>query len=182
MIQDMARKFAGTVLEPVAASLDRGDDAQAERVLFLENLKQLAGLGFMGLNVKAEYGGSDAGVVAFSLAITEIARACASTEGQMGQAAYSASKGGIVGMTLPIARDLAIYGIRVNTIAPGLVHTPLVDSLPEETVAALSADVPFPRRLGKPDEIAQLAQSIVENEYLNGETIRCDGAIRMQPR
>ena len=106
----------------------------------------------------------------------------AAYEGQMGQAAYSASKGGIVGMTLPVARDLAIYGIRVNTIAPGLVHTPMVDSLPEETVAALSADVPFPHRLGKPDEIAPLAQSIVENEYLNGETIRCDGAIRMQPR
>ena len=106
----------------------------------------------------------------------------AAYEGQMGQAAYSASKGGIVGMTLPIARDLAVYGIRVNTIAPGLVHTPMVDSLPDGTVSALAANVPFPKRLGKPDEIAQLAQSIVENEYLNGETIRCDGAIRMQPR
>jgi NAD(P)-dependent dehydrogenase (short-subunit alcohol dehydrogenase family) len=106
----------------------------------------------------------------------------AAFEGQMGQAAYSASKGGIVGMTLPVARDLAAYGIRVNTIAPGLIHTPMCDSLPEETVAALSANVPYPSRLGKPDEIAKLAQSIVENDYLNGETIRCDGAIRMQPR
>jgi 3-hydroxyacyl-CoA dehydrogenase/3-hydroxy-2-methylbutyryl-CoA dehydrogenase len=106
----------------------------------------------------------------------------AAYEGQMGQAAYSASKAGIVGMTLPIARDLASYGIRVNTIAPGLIHTPMCDSLPDETVAALSANVPFPSRLGKPDEIARLAQNIVENEYLNGETIRCDGAIRMQPR
>ena len=106
----------------------------------------------------------------------------AAYEGQMGQAAYSASKGGIVGMTLPIARDLAAYGIRVNTIAPGLIHTPMCDSLPEETVQALAANVPYPQRLGKPDEIAKLAQSIVENDYLNGETIRCDGAIRMQPR
>ncbi|MAD61952.1 3-hydroxyacyl-CoA dehydrogenase [Haliea sp.] len=106
----------------------------------------------------------------------------AAFEGQMGQAAYSASKGGIVGMTLPIARDLAAYGIRVNTIAPGLIQTPLVDSLPKDTVAALSANVPFPYRLGKPDEIAQLAQSIAENEYINGEVIRCDGAIRMQPQ
>ena len=106
----------------------------------------------------------------------------AAFDGQMGQAAYSASKGGIVGMTLPVARDLASYGIRVNTIAPGLIHTPMCDSLPEDTVAALSANVPFPSRLGKPDEIAKLAQSIVENDYLNGEVIRCDGAVRMQPR
>jgi len=106
----------------------------------------------------------------------------AAYEGQIGQAAYSASKGGIVGMTLPIARDLAPYGIRVNTIAPGLIHTPMCDSLPEETVEALAANVPFPPRLGKPDEIARLAQSIVENEYLNGEVIRCDGGIRMQPK
>ncbi|MBN7794990.1 3-hydroxyacyl-CoA dehydrogenase [Parahaliea mediterranea] len=106
----------------------------------------------------------------------------AAFEGQMGQAAYSASKGGIVGMTLPVARDLAAYGIRVNTIAPGLIHTPMCDSLPAETVAALSDNVPFPSRLGKPDEIARLAQSIVENEYINGEVIRCDGAVRMQPR
>lgn len=106
----------------------------------------------------------------------------AAYEGQIGQAAYSASKGGIVGMTLPIARDLAPYGIRVNTIAPGLIHTPMCDSLPEETVQALAANVPFPSRLGKPDEIARLAQNIVENEYINGEVIRCDGAIRMQSR
>ncbi len=106
----------------------------------------------------------------------------AAYEGQMGQAAYSASKGGIVGMTLPIARDLAAFGIRVNTIAPGLVFTPMCESLPEDTVAALAANVPFPNRMGKPDEVAQLAQNIVENEYLNGEVIRCDGAVRMQAR
>jgi len=106
----------------------------------------------------------------------------AAFEGQVGQAAYSASKGGIVSMTLPIARDLASFGIRVNTIAPGLFYTPMCESLPEDTLAALASDVPFPSRMGKPDEIAQLAQNIVENEYINGEVVRCDGAIRMQAR
>ena len=106
----------------------------------------------------------------------------AAFEGQVGQAAYSASKGGIVGMTLPIARDLAQYGIRVNTIAPGLIHTPLFDRLGEKVVDSLSASVLNPQRLGRPDEIAQTAQFIVENAYLNGETIRVDGGIRMQPR
>ncbi len=106
----------------------------------------------------------------------------AAFEGQVGQAAYSASKGGIVGMTLPIARDLASLGIRVNTIAPGLIHTPLFESLPKEAYDSLSAQPVFPKRLGKPDEIAQLSQYLVENDYTNGETIRMDGAIRMQPR
>ena len=104
----------------------------------------------------------------------------AAFEGQIGQAAYSASKGGIVGMTLPIARDLARYGIRVCTIAPGIFDTPLLGNLPEEVRASLSAQVPFPRRLGTPGDYAQLAQQIVENEMLNGETIRLDGALRMQ--
>jgi NAD(P)-dependent dehydrogenase (short-subunit alcohol dehydrogenase family) len=106
----------------------------------------------------------------------------AAYEGQIGQAAYSASKGGIVGMTLPIARDLAQLGIRVNTIAPGLIHTPLFDSLGEKVITALSATVLNPQRLGQPDEIAHTAQYIVENAYVNGETIRVDGGIRMQPR
>ncbi|MCJ8146047.1 3-hydroxyacyl-CoA dehydrogenase [Acinetobacter sp. A3.8] len=106
----------------------------------------------------------------------------AAFEGQVGQAAYSASKGGIVGMTLPIARDLAQYGIRVNTIAPGLIHTPLFDSLGEKVIESLSATVLNPQRLGQPDEIAQTAQFIIENAYMNGETIRVDGGIRMQPR
>ena len=105
----------------------------------------------------------------------------AAFEGQMGQAAYSASKGGIVGMTLPIARDLAKLGIRVNTIAPGLIHTPMFDSLPENVVENLSKSVLNPIRLGKPEEIAHLAQFIVENDYTNGEVIRMDGGIRMQP-
>ena len=106
----------------------------------------------------------------------------AAFEGQIGQAAYSASKGGVVGMTLPIARELASYGIRVMTIAPGLFHTPMFESLPEEAVESLGKMVPFPKRLGSPAEYAQLVESILTNPMLNGETIRLDGAIRMQPK
>lgn len=106
----------------------------------------------------------------------------AAFEGQMGQAAYSASKAGIVGMTLPIARDLASLGIRVNTIAPGLFHTPLFNGAPQAVVDALSVQVLNPSRLGRPDEIAHMAVSIIENAYLNGETIRVDGGIRMQAK
>ncbi|KKE79770.1 3-hydroxyacyl-CoA dehydrogenase [Oceanobacillus caeni] len=106
----------------------------------------------------------------------------AAYEGQIGQVAYSASKGGIVGMTLPIARDLASEGIRVLTIAPGLFETPLFATASEKVRTALGAMVPFPSRLGYPKEYGQLVQSIIENPMLNGETIRLDGAIRMQPR
>jgi NAD(P)-dependent dehydrogenase (short-subunit alcohol dehydrogenase family) len=106
----------------------------------------------------------------------------AAFEGQVGQIAYSASKGGVVAMTITAARDLADKGIRVNTIAPGLFDTPLLGALPEDKRAALGAQVPFPSRLGRPEEYAQLAQQIVENPMLNGETIRLDGAIRMAPR
>nr|XP_036284802.1 3-hydroxyacyl-CoA dehydrogenase type-2 [Pipistrellus kuhlii]KAF6271904.1 hydroxysteroid 17-beta dehydrogenase 10 [Pipistrellus kuhlii] len=105
----------------------------------------------------------------------------AAYEGQVGQAAYSASKGGIVGMTLPIARDLAPMGIRVITIAPGLFGTPLLTSLPEKVRNFLASQVPFPNRLGHPAEYAHLVQSIIENPFINGEVIRLDGAIRMQP-
>lgn len=103
----------------------------------------------------------------------------AAFEGQIGQAAYAASKGGIVGMTLPIARDLARNGIRVCTIAPGIFDTPLLGGLPQAVRDSLGEQVPFPARLGTPAEYAQLAQQIVENEMLNGETIRLDGALRM---
>ena len=103
----------------------------------------------------------------------------AAFEGQIGQAAYSASKGGVVGMTLPIARDLARHGIRVCTIAPGLFRTPLLASLPEPALEAISKSVPFPPRLGEPAEYAALACHILENPMLNGETIRLDGALRM---
>jgi NAD(P)-dependent dehydrogenase (short-subunit alcohol dehydrogenase family) len=110
------------------------------------------------------------------------AASIAAYDGQIGQAAYSASKGGIVSMTLPIARDLAQFGIRVNTIAPGLILTPLLEKLDDTVIRSLEANVPYPPRLGDPDEIAKLAQAIAENEYINGETIRCDGAVRMQPK
>jgi NAD(P)-dependent dehydrogenase (short-subunit alcohol dehydrogenase family) len=106
----------------------------------------------------------------------------AAYDGQIGQAAYAASKGGVVAMTLPIARDLARTGIRVMTIAPGLFETPLLGSLPEAARTSLGQQVPFPPRLGRPDEYAALAKQIVENTMLNGEVIRLDGAIRMAPR
>lgn len=106
----------------------------------------------------------------------------AAFEGQMGQAAYSASKGGIVGMTLPIARDLARDGIRCNTIAPGLIKTPLFEGLPEAAVQSLSEQPLNPKRLGDPKEVAHAAKFIIENDYVNGETIRVDAGIRMQPR
>lgn len=106
----------------------------------------------------------------------------AAYDGQVGQEAYSASKGGIVGMTLPLARDLAQFGVRVCTIAPGLFHTPLMAQLPEEVQQSLAASIPFPKRLGKPDEFAALACHIVANVHLNGEVIRLDGALRMAPR
>lgn len=105
----------------------------------------------------------------------------AAFDGQVGQAAYSASKGGVVGMTLPMARDLAPHGIRVVTIAPGLFDTPLLASLPEQARIALAKMIPCPSRLGDPDEYAHLVQSIIENPMINGEVIRLDGAIRMQP-
>ena len=106
----------------------------------------------------------------------------AAFDGQIGQAAYSASKGGIVGMTLPIARELARYGIRVMTIAPGIFDTPLMAGLPEPARISLGQQVPFPPRLGRPPEYAALAKHIIENVMLNGEVIRLDGAIRMQPK
>ena len=106
----------------------------------------------------------------------------AAYDGQIGQAAYSASKGGIVGMTLPVARDLAREGIRVMTIAPGIFQTPLLDQLTPEIQASLGAQVPFPSRLGRASEYAALAQHIFENAMLNGEVIRLDGAIRLAPR
>ncbi|ODS93138.1 MAG: 3-hydroxy-2-methylbutyryl-CoA dehydrogenase [Comamonas sp. SCN 65-56] len=106
----------------------------------------------------------------------------AAFDGQVGQQAYSASKGGVVGMTLPMARDLAQHGIRVCTIAPGLFATPLMKTLPEAVQASLAASIPFPPRLGKPEEFADLACHIVTNGHLNGEVIRLDGALRMAPR
>ena len=106
----------------------------------------------------------------------------AAEDGQMGQAAYSASKGGVVGMTLPIARDLMSEGIRVNTILPGIFNTPLMNAAPPQVKDALAASVPFPKRLGNPEEYAKLAVCMIETGYFNGEDVRLDGAIRMAPR
>jgi 3-hydroxyacyl-CoA dehydrogenase/3-hydroxy-2-methylbutyryl-CoA dehydrogenase len=106
----------------------------------------------------------------------------AAYEGQIGQAAYSASKGGVVGLTVPVARDLSNIGVRVNTIAPGLIDTPMFAQLPPESITTLGQSVLYPRRLGRPAEIAHLAVCLVENDYINGECIRIDGGIRVQPR
>jgi NAD(P)-dependent dehydrogenase (short-subunit alcohol dehydrogenase family) len=115
------------------------------------------------------------GVIMFTASV-------AAFDGQVGQQAYSASKGGLVGMTLPMARDLAQYGIRVCTVAPGLFATPLMKELPEAVQQSLAASIPFPSRLGKSEEFAQLAAHVVSNDHLNGEVIRLDGALRMAPR
>jgi NAD(P)-dependent dehydrogenase (short-subunit alcohol dehydrogenase family) len=106
----------------------------------------------------------------------------AAYEGQIGQAAYSASKGGVIGMTLPMAREFARIGVRVMTIAPGVFHTPMVDGMPEQVYQSLCAQVPYPSRLGKPEEYADTVAFILQNRYLNGETIRIDGAIRLAPK
>ncbi|MFC8680429.1 SDR family NAD(P)-dependent oxidoreductase [Microbacterium ureisolvens] len=119
--------------------------------------------------------GGDRGVIVNTASV-------AAFDGQIGQPAYSASKGGVHAMTLPIARELARYGIRVVTIAPGIMETPMLASLPQAAQDSLGEQVPYPQRLGKPDEYARLVMSIVDNGYLNGETIRLDGAIRMAPK
>ena len=106
----------------------------------------------------------------------------AAYEGQIGQAAYSASKGGVIAMTLPMAREFARIGVRVMTIAPGVFHTPMVDGMPEQVYQSLCAQVPYPSRLGKPEEYADTVAFIVQNRYLNGETIRIDGAVRLAPK
>ena len=106
----------------------------------------------------------------------------AAFEGQIGQAAYAASKGGITALTLPVAREFAAFGIRVLTIAPGLFHTPLLSALPEEAQKSLGESIPYPRRLGAPDEFASLVAHMVENQFLNGEVVRLDGALRLAPK
>jgi NAD(P)-dependent dehydrogenase (short-subunit alcohol dehydrogenase family) len=106
----------------------------------------------------------------------------AAFEGQIGQAAYSASKGGVVGMTLPMAREFARIGVRVMTVAPGVFHTPMVDGMPQAVYDSLCAQVPFPSRLGKPEEFAATVAFVLANRYLNGGVIRVDGAVRLQPK
>ena len=110
------------------------------------------------------------------------AASVAAFEGQIGQAAYSASKGGVAALTMPAAREFAQFGIRVNAIAPGIFHTPMLMALPEEAKKSLAAAVPFPKLFGRPDQFASLARHIIENTYINGEVIRLDGALRMAPR
>ena len=132
-----------------------------------------AGAALMQTNAPGEDG--ERGVIVNTASV-------AAYEGQIGQAAYSASKGGIVGMTLPMARELARFGIRVATIAPGIFWTPMVDGMSPEIQASLGASIPFPSRLGKPEEFASTVAFILGNRYLNGETIRLDGAVRLQPR
>ena len=134
------------------------------------NVIRLA-VGLMGPNKPNEHG--QRGVIINTASI-------AAYEGQIGQSAYAASKAGIIGLTLPLARDLSVNGIRVCAIAPGLFDTPLLSMLPEKVVAFLQKSVPFPQRFGKPSEFAQLVISIIENPMLNGEVIRLDGALRMQ--
>lgn len=136
------------------------------------NVIRLAAARMVGLAPDA---GGERGVIVNTASV-------AAFEGQIGQCAYSASKGGVVGMTLPIARDLAVSGIRVCTIAPGLFATPMLMRMPDEARQKLAATIPFPPRLGEPPEYAALACHIVENRMLNGETIRLDGAVRMPPR
>ncbi len=127
------------------------------------------------MSVQAPFASGERGVIVNTSSV-------ASLDGQIGQAAYSASKAGVNGMTLPIARELARFGIRVMTIAPGIFDTPMLQGMSEELRASLGAQVPFPPRLGRPDEYAALVRHIVENEVLNGEVIRLDGAIRMAPK
>jgi NAD(P)-dependent dehydrogenase (short-subunit alcohol dehydrogenase family) len=140
------------------------------------NMIRLAAAEMSGLDA-LDFPGGDAerGVIINTASI-------AAFDGQVGQAAYAASKGGVVGMTLPIARELARAGVRVMTIAPGVFHTPMVDGLPPDVRQSLGDGVPFPRRLGMPEEYAALALHIIANRFLNGEVIRLDGALRMAPR
>lgn len=136
------------------------------------NMIRLAGARMSALDPDA---GGERGVIVSTASV-------AAFDGQIGQAAYSASKGGIVAMTLPIAREFARFGIRVMTIAPGLFETPLLGSLPEEARTTIAASIPFPARLGRPEEFAALVMTCIANPYLNGEVIRLDGAVRLAPK
>ena len=156
-------------------------------VIPLENFKQVIDINLNGtfnvLRLAAEQmaknepltDGGERGIIINTASV-------AAFDGQMGQAAYGASKAGVAGMTLPVARDLSSFGIRINTIAPGLFRTPMAEGLSEKVIEKLESSVEFPKRLGKPSEYASLALFMIENEYINGEVIRLDGGIRMSPR
>jgi NAD(P)-dependent dehydrogenase (short-subunit alcohol dehydrogenase family) len=136
------------------------------------NMMRLAAADMQGLSTLAE---GERGVIITTASV-------AAFEGQVGQAAYSASKGGVAALTMPSAREFAQFGIRVVCIAPGIFHTPMLMAIPEESQKSLASSVPFPKALGRPDQYASLARHIIENSYLNGEVIRLDGALRMAPR
>jgi NAD(P)-dependent dehydrogenase (short-subunit alcohol dehydrogenase family) len=136
------------------------------------NMMRLVAADMQGLSALAD---GERGVIMLTASV-------AAFEGQIGQAAYSASKGGVAALTLPAAREFAQFGIRVNAIAPGIFHTPMLMALSEEARASLAAAVPFPKLLGRPDQFASLVHHIIENVYINGEVIRLDGALRMAPR
>jgi len=166
----------------VGAGKVLGRDGKA---LPLANFANTVGINLIGsYNVLSKFAGrlSGAEPIGEERGVIINTASVAAFEGQIGQPAYSASKGGVVGMTLPIARELARYGIRVMAIAPGIFWTPMLASLPADVQASLGAQVPFPSRLGKPEEYAQLVESILSNTMLNGEVIRLDGAIRMGPK
>lgn len=165
-----ARRLVGR--DGKASSLDEFKRIVEVNLIGSFNVARLAAAEMIVLEPMAD---GERGLILFTASI-------AAYDGQIGQAAYSASKGGVVSMTLPLARDLAQFGVRVMTIAPGLFLTPLLHQLPEEAQASLAASIPFPRRLGQPPEFAQLAASIAENAFMNGEVIRLDGALRMAPR
>lgn len=139
------------------------------------NMTRLAAAAMLKLPALDDGGTGERGVIVCTASV-------AAFDGQVGQEAYAASKGGVAAMTLPLARDLAQFGVRAVTIAPGLFHTPLMDELPQTVQDSLAASIPFPKRLGRPSEFAALAASIIENTALNGEVIRLDGALRMAPR
>jgi NAD(P)-dependent dehydrogenase (short-subunit alcohol dehydrogenase family) len=165
---------------PPAKVLNRDGSAGA-----LSDFAKIININLIGtFNVLSKFAArlQDADLIGEERGVIVNTASVAAFEGQIGQAAYSASKGGIVSMTLPIAREFARLGIRVMTIAPGIFWTPLLASLPQEAQDSLGKQVPFPNRLGQPDEYAQLVESIVANPMLNGETIRLDGAIRMAPK
>jgi NAD(P)-dependent dehydrogenase (short-subunit alcohol dehydrogenase family) len=151
--------------------------ADFERVIKINligtfNMMRLAAADMQGLAALAE---GERGVIISTASV-------AAFEGQIGQAAYSASKGGVAALTMPAAREFAQFGIRVVSIAPGIFHTPMLMAIPEEAQKSLAAAVPFPKALGRPDQFASLARHIIENSYLNGEVIRLDGALRLAPR
>lgn len=169
-------------IAPPAKVLDRegnpGSIADFERVVRINLVGTFNVLGQAAAamaQTEPDAGSGDRGVIVNTASV-------AAFDGQIGQPAYAASKGGVHAMTLPVARELARYGIRVCTIAPGIMETPMLKGLPQEAQDSLGAQVPYPSRLGRPDEYALMVMSIIENGYLNGETIRLDGAIRMAPR